>query len=107
MNITLGLQPSIAPSKEAAQHAQLVDAAQQFEGLLLQEMLKGMQTGKDSQDADSGDDDSTGSNDTLRSFGTEAVAHAIAKGGGVGIARQVVEKVTTEHAYSQRLGSSN
>ncbi|MEO6802000.1 MAG: hypothetical protein ABI197_02010 [Granulicella sp.] len=107
MNITLGLQSSIVPNKEAAQHAQLVDAAQQFEGLLLQEMLKGMQTGKDGMDSDSGDDDSSGSNDTLRSFGTEAVAHAIAKGGGVGIARQVVEKVTIEHAHSQRLVSSN
>jgi flagellar protein FlgJ len=107
MNITLGIQPSIVPDKDAAQHAKLVDAAQQFEGLLLQEMLKSMQTGKDGPDADNKDDDSSGSNDTLRSFGTEAVAHAIAKGGGVGIARQVVEKVTIEHAHSQRLGSSN
>lgn len=107
MNITLGLQPSIVPSKEAAQHAQLVDAAQQFEGLLLQEMLKSMQTSKDGLDSDSGDDSSSGSYDTLRSFGTEAVAHAIAKGRGVGIARQVVEKVAMEHAHSQRLESSN
>jgi flagellar protein FlgJ len=107
MNITLGLQPSIVPDKDAAQHAKLVDAAQQFEGLLLQEMLKSMQTGKDSDNSDSGDDAGEGSNDTLRSFGTEAVAHAIAKGGGVGIARQVVAKVTIEHAHSQRLESPN
>jgi flagellar protein FlgJ len=99
MNITLGVQSAIVPDKDAAQHAKLVDAAQQFEGLLLQEMLKGMQSGKDGDD---GDDSSDGSNDTLRSYGTESVAHAIAKGGGVGIARQVVEKVSKEHAQSSQ-----
>jgi flagellar protein FlgJ len=104
MNITLGVQSSIAPDKDAAQHAKLVDAAQQFEGMLLQEMLKGMQTSKDGED---GDDSTDGSNDTLRSFGTEAVAHAIAKGGGVGIARQVVAKVDLEHAHSKRLEDPN
>jgi peptidoglycan hydrolase FlgJ len=98
MNITLGNQPQIVPDKEAAQHAKLVDAAQQFEGLLLQEMLKSMQTGKDGEGTDGGDQ-SDGSNDTLRSYGTESVAHAIAKGGGVGIARQVIQKVTIERTH--------
>jgi peptidoglycan hydrolase FlgJ len=88
--------------KDAAQHRKLVDAAQQFEGMLLQEMLKGMQSGKDELGSGDGSGDSSGddSGDTLRSFGTEAVARAIAKGGGVGIARQVVRKVEIEHAQS-------
>lgn len=97
MNITLGTNPSIGLDKEAAQHARLVDAAQQFEGMLLKEMLKGMQGGED------GDDSGGGSNETLRSYGVEAVAHAIAQGGGIGIARQVVAKVSAEHA--QRSGT--
>jgi flagellar protein FlgJ len=101
MNITLGLQSAIVPDKGAAQHAKLVDAAQQFEGVLLQEMLKGMQSGKDGEDGDSSDDGSDGSNDTLGSFGTEAVANAIAKGGGIGVARQVVAKVTAERLRSE------
>ncbi|NYF80157.1 hypothetical protein [Granulicella arctica] len=103
MTITMqGLQPittTVGVDKDAARHARLVDAAQQFEGMLLQEMLKGIQSGKEelgSGESDSGDD----SGDTLRSFGTEAVATAIAKGGGVGIARQIVQKVTLESAYS-------
>ncbi len=83
-------------TKQATQHAKLVDAAQQFEGMLLQEMLKGMQTGKDGEDTD---DSGSGGNDTLRSFGTESVARAIAKGGGVGIAKQIVAKVTLERAH--------
>jgi len=100
MNITLGSPPPIVPDKDAAQHTKLVNAAQQFEGMLLQEMLKGMQGTKDGEDED---DSGGGSNDTLRSFGTEAVAQAIAKGGGVGIARQIVNKVTAERlSGSQR-----
>lgn len=102
MNVTLGVsQPGIpqkSAGQDAAAHAKLVDAAQQFEGMLLQEMLKGMQVRKDGKD-----DDDSGGNDTLRSFGIESVARAIAKGGGLGIARQVVEKVTAERAAgSQR-----
>ena len=101
MNITLGVQPAIVPDKDAAQHAKLVDAAQQFEGMLLQEMLKGMQTDKDGMNGEDGSESSDGSNDTLRSFGTEAVANAISKGGGLGIAKQVIAKVTIEHARSK------
>jgi Rod binding domain-containing protein len=37
------------------------------------------------------------STDTMSSFGTEAVAKAISKGGGFGIAKQIVSKVTLEH----------
>ena len=93
---------AVGVDKDAAQHRKLVDAAQQFEGMLLQEMLKGMQSGKDELGSGDGDGDSSGddSGDTLRSFETEAVARAIAKGGGVGIARQVVRKVEIEHAQS-------
>ena len=92
----------VGVDQDATQHRKLVDAAQQFEGMLLQEMLKGMQSGKDELGSGDGDGDSSGddSGDTLRSFGTEAVARAIAKGGGVGIARQVVRKVEIEHAQS-------
>ena len=77
----------------AAKQAKLVDAAHQFEGMLLQEMLKGMQTGKDSLN---GDDEGDNSGDTLRSLGTEAVAKAISTQGGIGLAKLVIAKVTQE-----------
>jgi peptidoglycan hydrolase FlgJ len=81
----------------AQQHAKLVDAAQQFEAMLLQEMLKPMQSKEGSWGGDE-ESNSNGDNDILSSYGTEAVARAIAKGGGLGIAEQVVQKVWQEQS---------
>ena len=84
-------------TNEGNNRTRLADAAQQFEGMLLQEMLKPMRT-DDKDGAWSGDEKSSDSGeDTINSFGVEAVATAIAKGGGLGIARQVIQQVTAEH----------
>ena len=90
-------QPSIQPAapNEAQKQAKLADAAQQFEAMLMQEMLKPMQAGQDSWGGEEKNDDPSA--DTISSFGTEAVAKAIAKGGGLGIARQVIRQVTLEY----------
>jgi peptidoglycan hydrolase FlgJ len=98
MRITAEATESSNPAASAQQHAKLLDAAQQFEAMLLQEMLKPMQS-KQSWDSDEGDK-SGGDGDTLSSYGTEAVARAIAKGGGLGIAKQVVQKVWHEKTKS-------
>ena len=87
---------SIPPLETGAaqKQAKLVDAAQQFEATMLQELLKPMQHGQSSfGDEDKSEDSST---DTLGSYGTEAMARAISKGGGFGIAKQIVAKVTSE-----------
>jgi peptidoglycan hydrolase FlgJ len=78
---------------EGQKQAKLVDAAQQFEATMLQELLKPMQHGQSSWGGEENSDDS----DTISNFGTEAVAKAISKGGGFGIAKQIVSKVTLEH----------
>ena len=78
------------------QDRKLKDAAQQFEGMLLQEMLKPMREHGFCQEDDSGKEEGSGFADTLSSFGTESVATAIAKGGGLGIARRVVQQVEGE-----------
>ena len=80
---------------EGPKQAKLVDAAQQFEATMLQELLKPMQHGQDSWGGEVKSDDSA--SDTMSSFGTEAIAKAISKGGGFGIAKQIVSKVTLEH----------
>jgi Rod binding domain-containing protein len=80
---------------EAQKQAKLVDAAQQFEATMLQELLKPLQHGQSSWAGDEKSDDSAA--DTISSFGTEAIAKAISKGGGFGIAKQIVSKVTLEH----------
>jgi Rod binding domain-containing protein len=76
-------------------HAKLVDASQQFEAAMLQELLKPMQHGQSSWGGEEKSDDTA--LDTISSFGTEAIAKAISKGGGFGIAKQIVSKVTLEH----------
>jgi flagellar protein FlgJ len=86
-------QPSAAT--EGQKQAKLVDAAQQFEATMLQELLKPLQHGQDSWGGEVKSDDSA--TDTISSFGTEAIAKAISKGGGFGIAKQIVAKVTQEH----------
>jgi Rod binding domain-containing protein len=80
---------------EAQKQAKLVDAAQQFEATVLQELLKPMQHGQSSWGGEEKSDDTA--SDTISSFGTEAIAKAISKGGGFGIAKQIVSKVTLEH----------
>jgi peptidoglycan hydrolase FlgJ len=86
--------PSITDVQRQKQ-AKLVDSAQEFEATMLQELLKPMQHGQSSW----GDEDKSedAASDTMSSFGTEAIAKAISKGGGFGIARRVVEQVTQEH----------
>ncbi len=79
---------------ELQKQAKLVDAAQQFEAMMLQEMLKPMRGGKDSW---GGEEDGDSAHDTIGSFGTEAFAKAISKAGGFGIARQVISQVKLEH----------
>ena len=94
--------PSVsAPAAPAsAEHRKLTAAAQQFEGMLLQEMLKPMKEHgfcQEERDDDSADKDSgSGFADTLSSYGTEALATAIAKGGGLGIAKRVGAQVESE-----------
>jgi peptidoglycan hydrolase FlgJ len=94
MKIGADITSQPATAAEVQKQAKLVDAAQQFEATMLQELLKPMQHGQSSWGGEEKSDD-TGS-DTLSSFGTEAIAKAISKGGGFGIAKQIVSKVTLE-----------
>jgi Rod binding domain-containing protein len=87
-------------SMDARTKAKLADAAQQFEGMMMQELLKPMQAGQDGWGGEDQNDDAA--SDTVSNMGTEAVADAIAKGGGMGIAKQVIRQVTAEHVERSR-----
>ena len=89
---------SHATGAEAQSHAKLADAAQQFEAMMLQELLKPLQAGQDGWGGKQQNDDA--GSDTVSSLGVEAVAKAIAQRGGLGIAKQVIRQVTQE---SQRI----
>ena len=96
--------PSAAPSDSSGdpKHRKLVDAAQQFEGMLLQELLKPMREhsfGSGDTDTSSDDSDSSGFADTLSSFGSESLATAISRSGGLGIAKQVIQQVDRERRH--------
>lgn len=95
MRISSDIAGDTSTALNRAKQAKLVDGAQQFEATMLQELLKPMQHGQSSWGNDEESDDS--STDSISSFGTEAVAKAISKGGGFGIAKQIVSKVTLEH----------
>lgn len=97
MRIEPATASTAAAAAEGAKNPKLVNAAQQFESMLLQEMLKPMRGG--GEDSWGGDDQSNNdsSMDTISSYGTEAMATAISKGGGLGIAKQVIQQVTLEH----------
>jgi len=94
MSMVPGASASVAVDPAQVRHAKLVEAAQQFEGMLLEQMLKPMQKGEDTGFGEDPDADRGSSLDTMSSYGTEAVANAIAKSGGLGIAKQVIEKVS-------------
>jgi peptidoglycan hydrolase FlgJ len=84
---------------ESRTRSKLTDAAQQFEAMLLQEMLKPMR----SEDSGWGGEEKTdGASDTISSFATEAVAKAISRDGGLGIARQVIRQVSAEHEKTEK-----
>jgi peptidoglycan hydrolase FlgJ len=95
MRIEPKLAAPIGVDADARDRSRLVDAAQQFEALMLQELLKPMSSTENKWDT--GEQEGDKSMDTMTSYGTEAVAKAIAKGGGLGIAKKVVEQVTAEH----------
>jgi flagellar protein FlgJ len=84
---------------EIQTRSRLTDAAEQFEAMLMQEILKPMRSPDGGW---SGNEEADSAYDTISSFGTEAVAKAISKGGGLGIARQIVTKVEAERQNIQK-----
>jgi Rod binding domain-containing protein len=77
--------------------AKLTDGAQSFEAMMLGQMLKPLRFGG-SPGASDDDGNTDAGADTTRGMGTEALARAIASGGGFGIARQIIRQVTSEDA---------
>jgi peptidoglycan hydrolase FlgJ len=99
MKITSDVSSQVDPGLDSRRQAKLVDAAQQFEGMMLQEMLKPMRGGQDSWGGDEKNDEDSAA-DTISSFGTEALAKSISEKGGFGIAKQVITQVMMEHQRS-------
>ncbi len=70
----------------------LVAGAHEFEGMMLEQMLKGLDFGK----APGDEAEAAGAGGTMQSYGTEALAKSIASGGGFGIAQRIVAQVRAQ-----------
>ena len=85
-----------APSgAAAAPQPQLVRAAHEFEGMMMQELLKPM-TQSDALTGDDGEgaDWDAGSGGALSQFASEAFGQAVSAGGGFGIANLIIRQLS-------------
>jgi Rod binding domain-containing protein len=74
--------------------AKLTSAAQSFEAMMLNEMLKPLHFGAGVSDG--AEESEGGASDTIKGMATDALCKALAASGGVGIARKIVKQVTAE-----------
>ena len=96
MNIVAALGSS-ATTGTSPSYPKLQSAAHEFEASLMKEFLKPLQHDSLFADEDGKDDYNTsGSADTLMSYGAEAMAKAISEHGGFGIARQILDHFQTK-----------
>ena len=76
----------------AVPEPRLVRAAHEFEGQMMQELLKPMTSG-DALTGEAGDDDA-GSSGALGEFASEALGQALSRRGGFGIADRIVKDLS-------------
>jgi Rod binding domain-containing protein len=99
MRVDTSLSNPTIPVTGKQQNAKLEDAAQQFEAMLMQEILKPMRKGEDSWEGEKSEDSAS---DTISGFGTEALAKAVSRNGGIGIAQQVVRQISQEREKNSK-----
>ncbi len=92
-----GVADASATVETGVRHAKLLHAAQQFEAVMLGELMKPL----GSSGAIGSDDEGGGQGGALKSFGVEAMAGALAKSGALGFANRIVSSV--EH-HEKNLG---
>jgi flagellar protein FlgJ len=99
--ITLGTNVAsttvFSQTEGTVRHAKLLHAAQEFEAVMLEVILKPLQKSS----AIDGDVDDKGATGPLQSFGVEAVAGAMAKSDALGFAGRIVTSVEKQDARVQ------
>jgi len=91
----------IANQPNSVQQVRVKDAAQKFEAVLMGEMLKPLREKSAMNDDEKQD---TG-NDTYSSYGTEALAQAMVKSGGLGIARRISDRLLSADGNNSAAGA--
>lgn len=87
----------------------LVRAAHEFEGMLMEELLKPLATGGvpgDDEDGSGNDSGGLGSAGAVGSFAVDSLAQAISRQGGFGIADKLIAQISQREA-TESTGSGN
>ncbi len=92
-----GHNASVSSTQAPAAPPRLVQAAHEFEASMMRELLAPLEHGHDLVGEE---EDGTGSSDALGSFAGEALGKAISEHGGLGIAKSILHKLTSESNHS-------
>jgi len=92
---TLAISAPVAPSPDS-NPAKLQKAAREFEAQLLAELLRHMQFNAGVLPGSDG----SGANEQYQNMATQAVAEAMAAGGGIGIAKSIITQLHRENSTS-------
>ncbi|MGC9157974.1 MAG: hypothetical protein ACP5FH_03200 [Terracidiphilus sp.] len=88
--------------RSSAPSPRLVQAAHEFEGQMLEQLLKPLMQGDGIEGED--DDSTSGSNGALGQYATEALGRALSDHGGFGIADSIVRQLSSN---GHQQGSTN
>src|ERR1039458_8500711 len=72
----------------------LVRAAHEFEGQMMQELLKPMTKGDALTGTDADEDSGAGSGGALSEFASEALGQSLSQRGGLGIANRIIQELS-------------
>jgi flagellar protein FlgJ len=91
-NIT---QKSAVPVVESTRNSRLVSAAHQFEASMMNELMKPLMENSlfEAEDANSLAGHESGGSNALMGFASEAFARSLSDHGGLGIARQIIDRL--------------
>ena len=98
---TAVINGTASASQDSARHCKLLHAAQQFEAVMLGELIKPL-----SNSAAIGEDGDAGAGGTMKSFGVEAMAGAMAKSGALGFANRIVTSVEKHEKNVSKQGKN-
>lgn len=94
------LASNTSQSTSSTPSPRLIKAAEEFEGQLMKELLKPLS----SSNSLLGSEEDDGSANALNEFASESLGQAMSRAGGLGIAHQIVQKLS--HAGNQSVTSS-
>ena len=83
-----------AAQAENAPSPRLVRAAHEFEGQMMQELLKPMTHGDALTGTDADEDSGAGSGGALSEFASEALGQSLSQRGGLGIANRIIQELS-------------